>query len=1263
VIRSPYYTQSLFECRDTALAGGKAVNLGRLGRAGFPVPNGFVITTRAYNHARSINGLGNIGELPSDVAEEVASAYKTMGKGPVAVRSSATAEDMAAASMAGQYETFLNIDGEPPLLDAVLRCWASLDSPRIRAYLRERDIDPSQVAMAVVVQRLVSAEVAGVLFTSNPHDCKCREMLVEASWGLGESVVSGRVQPDVLRIEEKTGRVLAAAIADKRVQLSAGSREEQPVEESCRRRPCLGGRDVHRLWQLGKRAVEHFGSPQDIEWAIHADQVYLLQSRPITTLNEAEDYEELLRLTRQKLRQDAADGRGPWVLHNLAETLPHPTPLTWSLIRHFMSGAGGFGAMYRQAGFEPSPTVCREGFLDPIAGRIYMDASRAPDMFFENFPFAYDPEDLKRNPDASQTPPTLPRGSLRARLKAAGRLAAVNRKLNALSANLDRQLRDVLFPGFAHYVAEAKEVDLQSLSVERFIELWRERERCVLDEFAPRSLLPGLIGGMALAELRAFLAENFWEEDPDALCQLISSGGPPNRTVAADAKLYEVAQGCRPLDEWLTEHGHRAAGEFDLAAPRWREQPEAAREMANLLTAGESPLERHQRNCEAVDSRVESLRKRLSRPLRKEFDRIVDLLRRYMAFREDGKDFLMLGYDLLRDAALEAGRRLDIGQDVFFLTREDIIDSLRVGFAPHHLIEQRKAAYRTESRLKLPRAIDENSIDSLGDGSELKTSGGGHKAFAISPGEAAGPARVVLSPTEAGELGRGYVLVCPSTDPSWTPLFVNAAALVLECGGTLSHGAVVAREMGLPAVVLPDATQLFHNGQRLGVNGNQGWVGIVAEQNKSNGSPRGAALSVKSCGGCSSLSTALDVPAGASRSTPCREPAAGAAAAEAAAADPSDTHIDFHLLPPPPGVKDRRAAKIRNSMACIWTVFLLAFFLLPASWVYLPTLAALDWLLWPIVRNWGKPAVVAVVAVCIALVTLLAQKILTDNRRLSVAKRRAAALVKLANELPPDSRRRWALLSAAAPVQIRSLMAAMAPVGIFLGPMVMPFVWFQQRIDPAVSNPPAGSAVQIVATVSGDWSEPVRIDAPPPMVIDEATPRTRTLLPIRQTLEHLLELYRQPASAPNEPWELRAVPDVARERTADDLRAYLDAGVPPQGVTWLLRPPENYSGRFTVEVVAGDSPPAAVEVAIGDECPPVPSTVGGPAGSPVKQLKVAFAQPKTSVAFWQPFSFLAGRDYIPFSAALAALGIGWLWMYIIVYLPVLMISRAVLRVA
>ncbi len=281
-------------------------------------------------------------------------------------------------------------------------------------------------------------------------------MLIEASWGLGEAVVSGLVQPDILRLDCQTGRVIHANIADKRILVRAEDGQEQPVEEDRRRLPCVRSSDVAKLWEIGRRAADHFGAPQDVEWAIHDGELFVLQSRPITTLADAETYEQLLQSTRATLREWVAAGRGPWVQHNISETLPHPTPLTWSVIKRFMSGAGGFGAMYRHAGFEPSEQVCRDGFLERIGGKLFMDLSLASEMFFEAYPFKYDLDHVRNDPDASQSPPTIPAGSFTARMAAGRRVGAVNAKLQQMAETFDRDLADRYHPRVCAMVPRAK---------------------------------------------------------------------------------------------------------------------------------------------------------------------------------------------------------------------------------------------------------------------------------------------------------------------------------------------------------------------------------------------------------------------------------------------------------------------------------------------------------------------------------------------------------------------------------------------------------------------------------------------------------------------------------------------------------------------------------------------------------------------------------------------------------------------------------------
>ena len=579
----------------------------------------------------------------------------------------------------------------------------------------------------------------------------------------------------------------------------------------------------------------------------------------------------------------------------------------------------------------------------------------------------------------------------------------------------------------------------------------------------------------------------------------------------------------------------------------------------------------------------------------------------------------MVGYGLLRDLALEAGRRLDIGNGVFYLNREELFEALRTGRAPRQLIEQRELAHRTETRLSLPRVIEAESIEQLGEAAEANPATGGYKAMPISAGQASGPVRILHSATDAGDLGIGYILVCPSTDPAWTPLFVNAAGLVLERGGALSHGAVVAREMGLPAVVLPDATRLFHDGEKIDLNANQGRV-----------------VRALHADGTSLVTDAVD---------------------------PEDTRIPRELAPPPPGRKERKAAKIRNATAALWTFYLLGFFLLPKAYVHEPSLALMDVVLWPLVNSLGRPAVVALIAAIVAAGTLLVQKLVTDNRALLEAKRRAALLVKAARVLPENSPRRKAMTDLAATVNGRLLLAGMVPLGLLLGPLMLPFVWFNDRLDPTVPTAAAGSPVQIVATVDGEWTKPVRIEVPAPFALDETTPAVRMLPPLRATLEHLLALYRQPQNNPTGPWELQVAPDLGRTQTALDLKNYLDAGLPPQGITWTLRPTEKTAGRFTVRVAGDGHPAVAVDVVLGHRFPPAASSAAGEPNSPLTELRVIYPNASQKPVFWQPFARLAAPDNPTFVHTLAAWDSGWLWLYVLTYLPLLFILRLLLKVA
>jgi pyruvate,water dikinase len=1212
----------LEECRDLPLAGGKAVNLARLLAAGFPVPDGFVLTTAAFRHAMAAGG------VPAALRAAIAAAYGRMGSPPVAVRSSATAEDLPGASMAGQYVTVLNVRGESELLEAVEKCWASIQGARARAYLAEQGIDAARVAMAVVVQRLVPAEAAGVLFTANPRTGAREEMLLEASWGLGEAVVSGAVQPDTLVLGHHTGTVVSATIADKQVEITTAGGGPVAVPEPRRRIACLDSRQVYELWQLGVRVAALFGAPQDIEWAIHAGKLYLLQSRTITTLPDSAARDACLDRARQQLRQWRRAGRGDWVLHNIAETLPHPTPLTWSIIRRFMSGDGGFGAMYKMVGFQPAPTAAREGCLELIAGRIYLDLSRAPEMFFAGLPYRYDLDLLRTNPDAAQGPPTVPAGSLLALGRTGRKLAAVQRRLAELARDCDRRLDGEIIPAWLDYVRQEKRRELTRLDTLQWLDLWQERERRVLGEFAPQSLLPGLIAAMAMDALRRLVDEHCWDDDPQELANLLASGAWADQTLRASQGLYDLAHGSGTLEAWLGLYGHRAPGEFELAARRWRERPDDVLALAARLKTAASPAAMHTRQTADAAGRLAELAARLPASRQTELRQGVQLAQRYIRFREDGKHYLMLGYDLLRDMALEAGRRLGIAEDAFLLDFDELERALATGIAPLGLIVQRRAERAAEEKISLAHLITDSEIDSLGappaEHGQART-----PAFPISAGARSGPVQIVLSPDEPRDLGQGYVLVCPSTDPSWTPLFVNAAAVVLERGGSLSHGAIVAREMGIPAVVCPGATQFLVPGETILVDGHQG--AIVRQGAEGRVKPPDCVGGI-------------------------------------AADDPADTRIPRRLAPPVPGRREHRGARLRNAMLLGWGVYLAAVFLLPQPWLYDPTMHLLDFVLWPVVRAWGNPAAVGVVAAVMALATMLGQRMLTDNKRLLAARRRAAQLRKLAAKLPPECPRRKAMRRLARPVQTRVMMAAMLPLAVILGPMVMSFLWLPARVDPAAWNAGPGATALVVAGIDGEFTRPVTLECDGVLMLDESTPAAQSLPPLRATLEARLAKWQGAGDAAAAlPPGLQDLARLVGQSLQADLADYLAGRIPPQTLSWILYTPADQPGRFPIALRAEGTAPLGTRLVLGNAYPPEPKLDLGDGkrpvqwvqsadpASPIRWLKVSYAEAKTrgSDRFWTPLAAWGWGDW----------DTGWLLTYLAVYVPLMLVLRWCLRLA
>ncbi len=858
------------EIDDTDLphVGGKGLNLGKLTRAGFSVPNGFCVTTDAYR--LSVQGLseqneGSIKdiELSPKLIAEIRIAEEKLQATTFAVRSSATAEDLAEASFAGQQDTFLNVTREE-LLDALKACWASLWSERAIAYRQTQRIADEGLAMAVVIQEMCEADVSGVLFTVAPFNENAS--IIESNWGLGESVVSGAITPDSFQVSRETGEFLERNVATKCEMVTAAGVSEVPSTQQDV--PSLTDTQLKELTQFGMRIETHYGQPMDIEWALADGQFVLLQSRYITTPRKSITHREQeltptgLKEAVEKVRQEEveilaarAEVNGTvWCHHNLAEVLPAPLPMTWEIMKQFMSGAGGLGKAYRDLGFYPSERVNNEGILDLICGRIYVNLNREAELHFDGFPFAHDFNALKQNPQEAmyaQAETDITRSNASFWLKLPLHIIRMSRaemRLRKYRSDFARLLTEEVFPTFQEEVEAERDIpysDLTDVELVTKFEEWRVK---TLDDFAPKALTTTLLAGFSLQRLEAALQKCFSETETKILVNRLISETAGNLTVETivsqvshprlASKLWEVATGEMTLTDFLKDYGHRAVDEFELAQPRWREdttyieQIIASFQQSGLQTPPTESLFPTDNGPKQQIKQRESVEKELTTRLgnktglRKQIESELDFARTYMPFRETAKFYLMLGYEQIRRSLLELDRRYQLDGGIFYLIPDELRQLIN-GEVLSNAITTRKMRRELVIQIEVPDVIFSDALDQIGASTSIEAvdtlTGVG-----VSAGVATGEARVLLTPSDACPSDRDYILVCPSTDPAWTPLFLQAAGLVMERGGVLSHGAVVAREYGVPAVAnIPNATRRIADGQTLQVDGNQGTISIL----------------------------------------------------------------------------------------------------------------------------------------------------------------------------------------------------------------------------------------------------------------------------------------------------------------------------------------------------------------------------------------------------------------------------------------------------
>lgn len=876
------------------ILGGKAYSLMTMTAAGLPVPPGFTITTQccaAYYESGKKWPPGLEQELRQalDWLEQVTG--RRLGSAPkpllVAVRSG------AAQSMPGMMDTVLNVglrpelaasapnperfwndlrdfvrgfgetvcgldfdvmekaagEGSPEeqarhclagfeklakrpfpddpwemLSSAVTAVFHSWNSDRAIKY-REHHNVRNLAGTAVTVMTMFPSERSGILFTEDPNRPDQGRIIIEASYGLGEAIVRGHVEPDVFCVDRKTNKI---------VEKKANTGKEA----------CVTDEEALQLAKLGLDVEEFYKTPVDVEWGIADGKLCLLQSRPVRGLDILRSVpkvreEEIARLGR------LAEGRpkAAWAVHNLAETLPAPLPLTWDIVGKGFMG-NGFLQLYKDLGFDPSERVLKDGFLELIAGRIYMDVERSAELFFKDLPMEYDMSGAAgKVTEVVLDRPTkfaVERAGLGFLLKLPltifGMIRAGRVMKKVVRTGLD-DLQKRVMPAFTEFARKARAKKLTEMSDEALLAEVFEREKVALNQYGPELLKPGFLAAYYHGRLASTLELVLGQTEGRALTSKLLAGLDGDKTVESNINLYKVAKGEMALDAYLAEFGHRAVNELELAEPRWSEDPAYIKQRVAQFQRsanGTSPVELHHKKqkerLEAEKTIPKLLLENGAASLEAEVLEDMTGAQRHMPWRETCKHSFILGVALVREALEVLAERWDLGKDIYYLKREELAQFKSKRDALVAAIAERKLTFNAYQRLPMPELIRGSDLQALGRDEERPASEDGvFTGVGVASGIGTGTAHILHSPAEAGDLEQGYVLVCPTTDPSWTPLFVHASGLVVERGGMLSHGAIVARDFGIPAVVLPGATKLIPEGATARIDGNKGRVELQKE--------------------------------------------------------------------------------------------------------------------------------------------------------------------------------------------------------------------------------------------------------------------------------------------------------------------------------------------------------------------------------------------------------------------------------------------------
>jgi phosphohistidine swiveling domain-containing protein len=868
---------------DVGLAGGKGANLGEMASAGLPVPPGFCLTAAAYREFIQATGVDESirsiltetrldepadveaksahirsliveQQVPSMMAQQVLDAYHRLGQElrapdatqlPVAVRSSATAEDLPTASFAGQQETYLNVCGGEDLLERTKHCWASLWTARAVTYRARQGFDQHGVYLAVVVQAMIPSEVSGILFTANPITGNRDEAVINASWGLGEAVVSSLVTPDTFTVRKSDGNIESRQIGTKErmIQCTEDGRTVElatPAEQ--RDAPALSDEQVAELVGLACEIEAHYGAPQDIEWAYASGRLFILQSRAITTLAPPRDAAEEVEYNRTMFAEIFPEALSPAFLSAIQ-------PLIHSFLDFTLEALG----------FEPPQGMeaVRVFYHQPYLSLNYIAAALRP---------------------LSPAVRGLLVGTItnpfgRHQQKLQGELSLTFLRMVARLLRLLRSFADQVPELIARYRAEVAEVvalPLETVCDEEIVVHIRELVFGTVSRLMSYDRLMIALVGVTNQMLSSLLQRHFGEETEAIRAKLIS-GVTGNVTMETNKHLCDLAQLAKAsptvsdllrryserevrthlqhtpqgrafldeLERFLSEYGHREI-RMDILYPTWGEDPSLVFSFVRGYLDADEAQSPHRQQARLVRQRqelTEAVQARLEQDVAGRyllwpiFRWVLRYTQVHLSERETMHFELTRIFPPFRRLLLDLGRRWSTRgliartDDVFFLSLDEMQEVAASPCSMHNVVRARRSEFEADKQRHWPDIIrGGQEIYAEGAEPDEGTEGQLH-GLAGSPGVVTGVARVIRGPEEFGKLQVGEILVAPLTNPVWTPLFAIASAVVTEVGGILSHGVIVAREYGIPAVTgVAGATKLVQEGQMMTVDGSQGIV-------------------------------------------------------------------------------------------------------------------------------------------------------------------------------------------------------------------------------------------------------------------------------------------------------------------------------------------------------------------------------------------------------------------------------------------------------